>query len=259
MARQKNIRRSKRNTSRMLKKDNDGLELFEHLGGKTSVRQKRKMRSKNSNLQKKLSKKNVKSQFNRNQLVNKKKKMNSKKKRNMKNKQKGKLSTKIIKSHGSRVKTGYGIQKHMKGGGPRVVDGKLQGHTDNSLNGKNAAQLKEADFNARKLKDVGFNARDLKNADFSEDDLTGAGFDNRLVNEGWGSNFDLVLLKEAGFNAGKLKDAGFNAGELIEIGFSGKILKNEGFTARDLYEAGFTSKISLSNIGFSEDELRIIF
>ena len=43
MARQKNIRRSKRNTSRMSKGDNDGLELFEHLGGKTSVRQKRKI------------------------------------------------------------------------------------------------------------------------------------------------------------------------------------------------------------------------
>ena len=42
MARQKNIRRSKRNTSRMSKEDNNGLELFEHLGGIKTRFQKKK-------------------------------------------------------------------------------------------------------------------------------------------------------------------------------------------------------------------------
>ena len=95
MSKRKNIRRSKKNTLK-----NDYIAA-----GKTGVRRV------NSNVQKKLSRKNV--TFNRKRSVINKKRVNSKKKKNTGYKQKGQ-SSKIIKSHGvndSGVKIGNGMQK----------------------------------------------------------------------------------------------------------------------------------------------------
>ena len=243
----------------MSKKNNDGLELFEHIGGKTSVRQKRKMRSKNNNLQKKLSKKNVKSRFNRNQLVNNKKKMNSKKKRNMRNKQKGKLSTKIIKSHGSIVKTEYGIQKHMKGGSPVDGMGLLKDYMHRRLNGKNPKELYEQQgWDIRKLKIEGFTVLHLI--------VYGIPV-NKLVND-----FNLQELKNGGcsfkdlydchrYTKSQLRQVGFTASDFFRKATSGipagnlneglkvKDLygsKGAGFTARQLYDGGYAPPFYLS-------------